>query len=167
MVIWTFLSLLVLFLAGCFLFLSSRAKEVKRREKILYEKLWDRLNKLPLLIETVSKTGIANLSVQEIIDLREKASTSIYIDERAELERELTRLINDVLRACEKSQETTVDVAFITLKKEFLEGLESIRIAFNDYNFAVQKWIGYCKMPWYKIFEFAFEARGKWPLEPF
>lgn len=156
-----------IFLTVCFFILNTQAQEVLKREKDLYEKLWDRTNRLPLLIEVVSRSNIPKSSIREIITVRSQVCSSIFIDERVKLEKELSRLISDLLQMSEQLKELESDVLFVALKKEFMELLESIRIGINDYNFSIQKWGQYCRMPWYRIFEFVFEARTKRVLAVF
>lgn len=145
-----FFSLLIFF--GILLFYS---KEVSRRRAIFEEALWERRHRVPMLLE---ESGIKDHGMvkQEIIDIRAKLQNGAYtLEEQVELERQLTKLLKDFF----KKTKLESDFLYISLEKEFSQCLENIRIAENDYNYAIQKW-----MRMSRLLSFAI-GKNK-PLEP-
>lgn len=112
------------------------------------------------MLEVINRAIGEKSGNNKIIELRAKSGSEAYtIIEQLEFERELTGLIADAFRKNENNPELKSDALFSALEKEFQDLLEIIRVALNDYNFAVQTFSRYLSRFWFKIFEFAFEAR--------
>lgn len=151
--------LIVLFSTACLLILRSRAQEVVMMEKSLIDKLWDRTDKIPLLLEMAAREQIDYAHKDKIIDLRSRAMGNLALRERIAAEKEMTDLIADIFR-----KGNSGDAVFISLQKEFEESIQSIRQAVNDYNYALEKFVSYCRLPWFKVFQFLFKIRANYPL---
>lgn len=159
--IWAILILVALSLLICFSILRFQSIQVKKRAEILKEALWARRNRIPLLLEVIQRAGPYSKR-EEIIQLREKVSSEAYnLKEQMEFEKQLSEHLAEIFRGGLKS-----DSLYLSLQKELNELLESSRIAVNDYNFELQKWQRYVRLPWFKIFEFGFEIRKNKPLGP-
>lgn len=161
-ILWVFIILLVLFSIACFIILWQQVKTVRYREDILLEAFWQRRHRVPLLIEATGKEDCL-----KIIELREKASSGAYsLAEQIGIEKELTHLIADLFQKAESNILFKTDVLWLALQKEFSGCLQDVAVALNNYNFELQKFLNYLKLPWFKIFQFLFEIRQNKPLEP-
>lgn len=161
--IWMFFILFALLIVGSALILNHQELEVIKREKMVDERIWAQVNRIPLLIEIIKKNGVA-LPFEQIIELRAKVMESPNLYNKVGLEGRLIHLLGDTLRQCESS-EVAKEPLFLSVKKEFEEGIEAVRISVNDYNFAITVWKKYCKFPWFKIVEFAFDTRLRSTLQ--
>ena len=158
------LALLIFFLAICLTILLHQSAEVKRRERILIEELWERRHRIPLLLEVVAR-GQGASQKKEVISLRAKVSSRAYtLQEQIGFEKSLSHLLADLFQKNEFESNLKSDAIFLELQKEFSEAVSGIRIALNDYNFEVQKWQKYCRMPWFLILTFLFDIRDTRPL---
>ncbi len=174
--LWTLISVLFLLLAICFVVMRFAALEIERRQEAVIEGLWSRRNRIPLLLEVVARAEgehgpksdallHANLR-SHIIDLRDKlASAAFTLPEQIEMEKQMSDLIATVFRLDQEYSFLKQDLLFISLKKEFEEIVEKIRIEINDYNFSFQKLANYYRLPFLKIFELIYRIGRKQPLQ--
>lgn len=154
--LWSLSIIILLFLIICAVVLNVQAEEVYKRENLLFERIWNGVNKTPLLIESARKLKIKSNEV-EILKTRAEILAGVYdAPQAANLEKALKKELVGLFR-----QEDAEDVLFIALKKEMEEALDAVDIAVNDYNFAVANWEKYCRQPWFKILAFLFVARQK------
>lgn len=148
--LWSILILVALSLLICFAILRFQSIQVKKRVEILKEALWARRNRIPLLLEVIERAS-PYPKRDEIIQLRDKVSSEAYsLEEQMEFEKQLSKHLAEIFRGGLKS-----DSLYLSLQKELNELLESSRIAINDYNFELQKWKRYVRLPWFKIFEYS------------
>lgn len=64
--LWTIAVIIILFLAGCAVFWRLQVKKLKHLKYVLDEAIWQRRNKIPLLIETARKAGIKDIEIEDI-----------------------------------------------------------------------------------------------------
>lgn len=160
LILYIFLTVLVLFLVACAAILSFKANEINKRQHSLNEALWKRRHLIPLFIES----GITNKDVlgakEEIVRLRADVSTGkLPLREQVDIERQLSHLIRDTLHKVEADKHLMTDAQFLSVKKDYLEALEQIEIALNDYNFSIQEFARYVRLPWFWILKFLFKTR--------
>ncbi|MEK7523717.1 MAG: hypothetical protein AAB588_01675 [Patescibacteria group bacterium] len=164
---WIIAILIVFALIILATILASQAQEVSHREHILMELLWSRRHRIPLLLEQSALLPGLKLESQKIIDLRAKVSTGqMSLLEEVQLEKQLTDLLAGSFRQIESSAGSKANSNLLSLKQEFQDLLEKTRIALNDYNFSLQKFQRSTRLPWYKVFEFAFPVRHSKVLPP-
>lgn len=145
-IFWTLITLLVFFVILCLLILRHQALDIRKKSMKLQEILWERRHRIPLLLEILEHGGIKDVPRSEIIELRAKVSSGAYtIEEKILLEKKLSDLCALILRKGIENHNVKRKVLFLALKREFAELLEGIRIAFNDYNFSLQKWASYTR----------------------
>lgn len=134
---WTIIILILFSLLIYLWILRFYSKEVSRRRAIFEETLWERRHRVPILLEGAPAHNFAQLVKKEIIDMRAKLQSEAYtLEEQVELERKFTKLLKDFFQKTELEP----DFLHLSLEKEFSKCLENIRIAENDYNYALQKW---------------------------
>jgi hypothetical protein len=138
LLLWSILILLFLFLLISFTILRFHGAEVEKRREIFKEARWDRRHRVPILIENVKPRG----ENKEIIELRAKLQSGAYtFEEEVKLEKKLTELLAHLFQELEVSDEKKIDALALALQKELTECLSKIRIAQNDYHFALQKFL--------------------------
>ncbi|MEK9132321.1 MAG: LemA family protein [Patescibacteria group bacterium] len=166
-ILYVTLIVVALCLAICFVILRYRSVEVRRRKDKLREALWFRNHRIPLIIEMAERGGLKSEVSQKIIELRAAAANGAYsLAEQMELERKLTHLLFEFLKVTKATPGLKSDPLFLSLEQEHSKVLEHIRITLNDYNFALQQFHGYARLPWFAIFAFLFEIRRDRVLEP-
>lgn len=164
---WIIFVLAVFVFLICFSILRFQSLQVGKRAEALQDALWARRNRIPLLLEIIKRAGEKYPRRDEMIQLRKKVLSEAYqLEEQMSFEKQLSENIGEIFRKFENQSDLKSDSLYISLQKELNELLESIRIAINDYNFELQKWQKYIRLPWFKIFEFGFEIRRNKPLGP-
>ncbi|MBI5413685.1 LemA family protein [Candidatus Peregrinibacteria bacterium] len=159
-------TVLVLFLVACEAILSFKANEIKKRQHFLSEALWKRRHLMPLLIESGSDNKDVMGAKEEIIRLRAEVSTEkLTLQEQIDIEKKLSHRIGDLLHKVEANKSLMTDAQFLSVKKEYLEALEQIEIAINDYNFSIREFARYVRFPWFWIFVFLSKVRFLRALE--
>lgn len=164
-IFWTGLILLAAILGTCASILGLVDREVARRSQALLNTLWTRRNKIPLLLESLTRANVRVDSREEIIQTRSKLMSPLGLKDMLEQEKHLSGLLDALFRKYEDDAQIASEILFFVLKKEFLIDVQSIRVAINDYNFSLAKFRHYTKMPWFKIFQFMFESRNFEPLQ--
>ena len=174
--IWTLIAVLILFQAICFVVVRFAALEVERRQEALTEGLWSRRNRIPLLLEVVARAEsehgpkpdeALHLNLRnQIIDTYEKLSSAAFmLPEQIAMEKQMSDLIATMFRLDQEYSFLKQDLLFISLRKEFEEIMEKIRIEINDYNFSLQKLSSYYRLPFLRIFELIYRIGTKQPLQ--
>lgn len=123
-ILWTIAVVVILFLAGSAVFCRLQVKKLKHLEHILDEAVWQRRNKIPLLIEMARKAGIKDIDnvIPDLIgDLDSRLRGNDKKNCRSDIE--------DIFRRGEQN------LGLVALKKEFEEDSAQIKIALNDYTF--------------------------------
>lgn len=159
MFIWPILIVLLLFLLICIGILRFHAEQVQERKALLLEALWKRRHKIPLLLEVIGGQA-------ELIELRNKVSSGAYtLPEEISMEKEMSQRLRQIFQDAENESSIKSDSLLLSIKKEFSDVTEEIRICINDYNYALQKFSSVMKWPWFMILSFAFKISKNRPLE--
>jgi hypothetical protein len=162
---WSLLIILLVFLAFCLGILIYQSKEVYRREEIFTEALWKRRHILPLLIEAASP--VSKQVSGSLIATRDKLQSGAYtLDEEVDLERQVTKEIQKIFQAIEVDPVLRTETLLLSLQKEHADVLSNIRITQNDYNFFIQKWHSWQRLPFFRIFGFCFKITKNNALQP-
>lgn len=154
-IFWTIGVIVFLILFTTFLVLRFQAKEILKKEKHLQEALWQRRNKIPLLLEVIARGGITSPSRTEIIKLRAEVSSSGHaLFDEINLEKQITKLSTELFMEADRTPELKRDALFLSLKKEFADVMQNINAAQNDYRFSLEKWQKNKRKPLFKIFTY-------------
>lgn len=159
--LWSFIIICVLALVTVFFVLRMHAQRIERQAYAIEEALWQRRNRVPLLLELAREQIGQNR--QTIIELRADLQTSIEtLEEKIAKEKEFTTIIHhmlEVLKGDEKHH-----VLLNAIRHEFKEIHTEIERAINDYNFYVERWAALMRWPWFKFFAFSFSQIQTKPI---
>lgn len=154
-ILWTIGVIVFLILFTFFLVLLFQAKEIIKKEEQMQEALWQRRNRIPLLLEAIARGGITSPSRTEIIKLRaEVSSARNALFDEINLEKQITKLSTKLFMEADVNPELKRDALFLSLKKEFADVMQNINAAQNDYRFSLEKWQKNERKPLFKIFTY-------------
>lgn len=164
---WTIIPLIVLLMVICFVILRHQRREIYLRREILIEALFSRRNKIPLLLEILKSAGVTDFSNKALIEIRSKLmSEQLSLSDAILLEKKITDNIREIFRLYGENATIKTEPLFFVLEKELVSCLETIRITLNDYNFAIEKWTLYNRMPGIVILKFLFKMDDFSVLQP-
>lgn len=143
--------------------LRFHSRQIEKRTALLSEAFWARRNIIPLLLEVATQENSNAGFRQQIIETRAKLCSDAYtLEEKVVLEKELTDLLDKILKMPEdKEVPLKKNVLFFSLKQEFHHVLSGIRIALNDYNFAIQRFARFCQIPPLNMLVYLFKVRKR------
>jgi hypothetical protein len=162
----TLLVLALLAVFTLFAFITFKAEQVYMRRRLFQDILWERRNRIPLLLELARKYEVETAPEwEEVRHFRARLQDgTLAFQEIGHTEKKLAHSIKVLLEGLERNKEWTHDVDALSLKGELLEVENKIQIGVNDYNFTLAEWNRYTDSLFLRPLRFLFEVSDFKPL---